>query len=662
MRRLNALLGKEIRQHALAVLALMACLAALYLLMLIGTWAQPDTVSLMEAHSAFLIFVLLAAMVLGNRLVVAEYHGRTQLFVEALPVARWEMLAVKLAVGWLLLLAAAGLSLLFTALAALSREPIDARFLAIVAARTGAFVSFIWAFFFALGLVGRFRAPIYIALVLALGFVDQMTAFEAQRFGPFAVLDNLPFERQVLPARAILETLGLGAFFTTLAFALALIHEGSVAEALARRMSLREKAVIGMLFVAVLLALVVFDQRRDKEPYAFAHDQVVRSDTVPLEILYLLPERKPDAETLLGELENELGALSRMLGWESLPEVRIAYGPSLDAGIYDPAELEENDGILVRANFSTKDGRTQHGSTGNGRSEDGWNPRDFSAYVVGLVLDEATRGRARFEPKAWLRDGFAHWWSLRGLAGHEARESPDLEEACRTGSGPLLRALWATRHQPLDEHRLGAWFRYRERHGEQLAEAVAFSGLMVLELRHGRGAVESLARQVFGREPQEDLRELFYEWRHPMATVFENATGLGWPGLIADWNAELQRLRATPACSRALAAISDGSGTLAIEHGKGTVRDVVFGFRFAESPPPGTLVTLLHQRLTPFDGVIERRDLRRVEKLWPAESREASWRLPGFYAQGSRVFLALEIESAVLRCPIRLAAQRRDLR
>ena len=71
---------------------------------------------------------------------------------------------------------------------------------------------------------------------------------------------------------------------------------------------------------------------------------------------------------------------------------------------------------------------------------------------------------------------------------------------------------------------------------------------------------------------------------------------------------------------------------------------------------------MLHQRLTPFDTVVERRDLRRVEKLWPAESLEASWRLPGFYAQGSRVFLALEFESAVLRCPIRLDAQRRDLR
>ncbi len=684
MRRLTALLGKELRQHAAVGLALLVCLVAAYLLLLLGTVFGDETVSLMEAHAAFLPFVTLGGLVLGNRLIVAEYYGRTQLFVEALPLCRREMVAVKYLLGLGLLLLAAGLSLLATAAVALTREPIDARFLAIVLARTGAYVFFIWSFFFVMGFVGRFRVAIYIAIVLALVFVDELTAFEISRFAPLAVLDNttLPFEREIMPLRAVLETLILGAGMTALAFVLALINEGSLAEVLARRMSQREKAVIGILFVGLMLAFAVLEERRDKPPYAFPEQQVVRGEALPIEILYLLDQRRSDAEALLDRLENDLGALATELAWVSLPAVRVAYAPSLDPGIYDQAELEENDGILLRANFKSAADKAPVD-----RSALGWQADDFSAHVVGLVLDEATGGRARFEPKAWLRDAFAQWWSMRGwsMRGWSMRGSAhdsstavadtdletELEDACRQAFAPLLRALWVTAGEPLSEDRLAVWRRYRERHGEDLAQAVALSGLLVLERAQGRDAVLSLARQVFGRRPRQDLRELIYEWRHPMATVFEQATGLDWSGYVAHWNVELERLRAAPACRRGLAAVPRGEASIEIENGGGSVRDVVYSVRFAEpsspgqagdTPPEGTLVTLLHERLTAFDSELERRDLRRVEKLWPAASRRESWRLSGFYSRGSRVFLALEVESAALGCAIRLHAERRQLR
>ncbi len=652
MRGLKALLGKELGQHALVGIGLAVCLAGAYALLLSAALLSGETVSLMEAHGGFLLFITLAGLVLANRLVVAEYYGRTQLFVEALPVARWQMVAVKYLLGLALLILAAGSSLAATALAALSREPIDLRFLGLVGTRTGCYVFCAWSFFFAMGLLGRFRTAIYIAFLLALTLVDQMTAFEIQRFGPLAVLDSstLPFERETLPARAVAETVALGAVWTALAFALALIHEGSVAEALARRMSLREKSVLGGLFVALMLAITFLEERRDKEPYAFEQQEVLRSEAVPLEILYLLPERRSDAEALLRRLEDDLASLAGELGWRQPPAVRVAYGPSLDAGIYDVAVLDAHDGLLVRANFQG----------------DGWDPEDFSAHVLGLALDEATGGRARFEPKAWLRDGFAHWWSGRDHTWTGSDHAPGeaasgLEQACRRGFTPLLRALWATRGEPLSEERLAAWLRTRERLGEDLAEAVALSGLLVLEQRHGRDAVLGLAHRVFGRRPPEDLRELLYEWRHPMAAEFARATALAWSDFLGEWQGELERLRAAPACRQALAGLADGEGSVEVEAGAGAVRDLVYGFRFAESPPAGTLVTLLHHRLTPFDRELERRDLKRVEKLWPAEARDASWRLPGFYGRGSRVFLALEVESADLGCPIRLWAERREI-
>ncbi len=641
MRRLHALLGKELRHHAVAGVALFGCLAAAYLLLLLGLTVSPETVSLLQAHAGFLgFFVPLAAIVLGNRLVTAEYHGRTQLFIEALPVRRWEMVALKFVLGLAVLLAAAGLSLAASALAASFREAVDAVFVGIVAARTAAFTYFLWAFFFTMGLAGRFRVPIYIALLLMLAVVDQMTGFELQRFGPIALMDpnTLPFERETMPTRALVETLALAAGWTALAFALALIHEGSVAEALARRMSQKEKALVGILFTSLMLAVVFLDERRDKEPYAFTQDEVVASGRVPLEVLYLLPERRDDAEALLARLEGDLEALSQMLDWVRLPDVRVAYGPALDASTYDRAELDDNDGILVRANF---------------RRTAAWDDGDFRAYVVGLVLDEATRGRASFEPKAWLRDGFAHWWSRRDEAA---------PLVCREDFAPALRALAATRQERLDVDRIAAWRRYRERHGEAMAEAVAWSGLAVLAELRGRDAVLSLAREVFGRAASEDFRELFHEWRHPMASVFEATTTLAWSDFVDAWNDELGSRRATAACRAALATVPRGSGSIEVERGEGAVRDVVYRFRFAEPLPGGTLSALLHTRLTPFDSELERHELRRIEHLWPDGERQAVWRLPGRYGRGSRAFLALEVDSAVLGCPLRLAAERREIR
>jgi hypothetical protein len=160
-----------------------------------------------------------------------------------------------------------------------------------------------------------------------------------------------------------------------------------------------------------------------------------------------------------------------------------------------------------------------------------------------------------------------------------------------------------------------------------MAEAVALSGLLLLGEEAGRDAVTELARRVFGRRPPEDLRELFYERRHPMAAVFAEATALDWGDFLATWNAELDRLRATAACRAALAAVPEGSATLAVERGAGTVRDVVYGFRFAAPLPTGTLATLAHARLTPFDHELEREDLRRIEHLWPAGARETIFRM-----------------------------------
>lgn len=662
MRRLVALLGKEARQHAAFAIAFGGVLAGLYLVIFLSHILNPEVVSLMRIHPAFVwALLIVGGSVIGHRLVVSEYYGRTQLFLEALPVRRGEMVVFKYTLGLLILVILAGFSLGATSLAALSREALSVRFLGFVALRTVVFLFFGWSFLFVMGLVGRFRIPIYLFLILAISVIDMQTEVEMVHFGPIVLMDvgSLPFERETLPTRALLETAGLGILWTLIAGVLALIHEGSVAETLARSMSQREKALVGMLFVGLAMALGFLDEHREKEPYSFPEQaEIARGGVVPLEILYLSPERRDDAEALVKHLEGDLEPLRLALGWPSLPEVRVAYGPSLDADIYDPAELEDSDGILVRANF-------RGASLESSSSEEmiPWDAQGFSATMTGLVLDEITRGRASFEPKAWLRDGFAQWWGQRGLGLAEG-----LEKACAEARPAVLRALWTTRHETLDADVLKFWLRYRQRHGEPLAEAVALSGLLVFEKQYGEDAVLALARRVFGRGAPENILEFFHEWRHPMSVVFEEALAdagatkvPSWREFLASWNAELVRLRRIPACGAVLAGLPEGSAMVEIEAGRGTIRDVVYSYRFSSPPAAGAAATLLHARLSPFDSELEDRDLRRVENYWPEGDREASWSLSGYYGQGSRAFLALEIDSRILGCPIRLHAERREL-
>src|SRR3712207_6667273 len=99
------LLAKELRQHAAALGGLPAPPALAWVVALAAPGPEERTVSALEVLARFLGAPLVAAaLYLAHRLVVAEHYGRTQRFVEALPVRRWHMGAVKAAFGlaWLL--------------------------------------------------------------------------------------------------------------------------------------------------------------------------------------------------------------------------------------------------------------------------------------------------------------------------------------------------------------------------------------------------------------------------------------------------------------------------------------------------------------------------------------------------------------------------------
>ncbi len=635
MGRLRALVAKELREHLWAGLALAMVLGGALLLLLVSGLLARRSVSLLQSYTFYLwVFVPLAGVVLGNRLVVHEYYGRTQLFLEALPVRRPELLAVKCALGLAALSAVALGALATFALFASQSEPIDARFLAILVTRSLGWVACLWSYLFAMGLLGKLRIPLYLTTGLAAGLLVGLTDVDLSRFGPFALIDfeTLPGERTHFPVDALLEALAATGVCLGIALVLGLIHEGSVAEVLARPMSQREKALSGMVILGLIVGVAVLDERRHKAPLEFDEDDlVVASEEAPLEVLYLHEEAEDDADALLAVLEADVAALEELLGRPIDAVLRVALHEQLDGRTFEQAYLEENDGVLLRANF---------------RRGAEWDERGFRAFALARVLREATGERAGFEPQAWVLDGFARWWTERD----EARE-PEQDRA-------LLRAAWATRAAPLAEADLVRWFRTRERLGLPVAEGLAASGLWALERRRGRAAVEALARALYGREVPEDASETLRTWRTPFPAVFEQAAGLPLTEHLAAWNAELEALRARPAVADLLARVPEGSGAFEVRAGQGTIRHLEYALRFARPPGAGTPCALLHLELSPFDHELDPRALRRQEHLWAEGAAEAQHRLTR-YGQGTRVFVALEVESEALGCPLRLAAERR---
>lgn len=657
MDRIAALLEKELRQHLATLVGLFLTLPMAYLITVLGVVSSPDNITVLTTHQVFLwVFVPLTGMVLGHRLVVVEYHGRTQLFVEALPIRRGEMVTVKYVLGLLIVMGVAITSLLFSSLFALGSEPLGARFMGLMTLRTMAYTFCVWSVLFAMGFLGRFRVPIYVGLVILVFALNALTELELRRFGPFAMVDQqLVLERVVPPpGSALAATLILGAAWVVLAYIMALINEGSIAEALARRMTLKEKSAVGVLFVAALSATTVLEDRRQQAPFSFQEDEVIRSTTVPLEILYLRESALSDAETLRDQLESDLSSLAHTLRGDDgreidLPPIRVALRESLDATTFEPVGLSKNDGILVRANF-----RSSEPWEGGGNSS-------FRAFLIREVLSELTDGRAEFEPKAWIQDGFSRYWADRDRLD-SCRQSP-------ASCAPLLRALWATRgRRDVRDWQLEQWFRTRERHGEEIAWSVAFSGLLVLEERSGRDAVIALARRLYARSAPSDMRELVHDRLHPMSDLFEATLGIPFDEFLTEWNAELDRLRELPEVAAVLDGVPEATGKLTIERDVGAIRNAVVRLDLRPSQTGRSLnlqsavVSLLHRDLTPFDRPLERHELRREERLVELDELTIELQLLGRYGPGMRIFVALELESERLGCPIRVLAERRAVR
>src|SRR5205823_5445901 len=94
------LIDKEIREHWLPLGAVVAIGLLGLGLVTLGSIVTGEAGNPLEALRSFLLtFSIPIALVTCNRLVVREYQGKTQLFLESLPLTRARMILVKYVFG-----------------------------------------------------------------------------------------------------------------------------------------------------------------------------------------------------------------------------------------------------------------------------------------------------------------------------------------------------------------------------------------------------------------------------------------------------------------------------------------------------------------------------------------------------------------------------------
>jgi hypothetical protein len=204
-----------------------------------------------------------------------------------------------------------------------------------------------------------------------------------------------------------------------------------------------------------------------------------------------------------------------------------------------------------------------------------------------------------------------------------------------------------------------AWFVTRERLGRPIAEALAYVGVKALVAQVGEEKALAVAKEYYGREVPKDSRETLREWVEGSEAVFARVSGVDVAALVTAWNAELERLRSLPEVADRLATIPAVTGSVSVVADVGAIRHLECRVSFEAAPAQGTTCVLVHRLLSPYELQIYPYEVLRLERAWRGSERETSFSLLGRYGPGSYVFVALDVESPVLGCPMRLFAERR---
>ncbi len=618
-----ALIGKEIRQHwwALALIGLFSLLGIGWVLLFTVMMEQGGS----QLFSLRLHAMLLAicALILGNRLVVAEYGSQTQIFLESLPLPRLRIVLVKFFIGLTVMLACAETGLLIAMVLGARTEVYTPRFVGILHARYLVYTVFVYCLFFGMGFLGRYRFAAYALLIGGVAVLLRTRDILLHELPPIHLVgETFPFEREVYPVTSLIVTGGLALGFFLLGITLAVTREGSVSSLLGEKMSYRDKISLTALSLTIIVALNVIDRHREKPPYEMAGG--ISAEGTRLAAVTVAPESGPAAR-LANRLAADLDELADYLALERLPPVFVIERPDLDPDQFEYGWLADAEGIILR---------TAH-------RDPEWEYERCVERITGDVVEAATRGRAMKEERFWVIDGFTLLWPFRGGADEPLDRDRHL----------LLRALHGTEmlggiREPEDLER---WFSHQVRVGHEITAGIGWSMLRVLEREAGPEAARNFLRSVLAEDLPPNALSAWHDLRRPVAARFRDHTGMDLGEFLTLWNAELDLWRGELAGP--LAEIPRLTGELDFVGEPGATSQA--RYRFAPPPDANTEYfrrpVLLYGETAPFTTWLPEETTKR-QPLDAAEVSEA-W-LRESWGAGVAVTWTFAADSPALRCRV----------
>lgn len=459
------LVVREIRNHGLTLAGVGGFVLLMDLLVLATHRIKGGDMSAFDPLIlAGVPVTLVVCSVVPRRLVAHDRQQKTLAFLEALPVERGAVIAVKLAVGFLVVWAVMAFQVaLFGALGAPSP---DAALAVRVLARMALFGTYAAGLGFALASLGRYFG---VSLGAAFLVTTSLETFgeELSRVGAFGlVARTFTTDRGPLPLGASAWAM-LGAIAgVALTAWLWCARSGSVSSALFERMSHRE----GMRWAGgFLVATLLIHAEKDRsERFALPGASVRQSGGVTVEFGADV-ERELDVPSAVA-LDRTESALRTTLGWtgaRSLPAVAIVARGDVPAG-RAAIEYPSDEAVLVALRGVTVE-------------------RLVVTSVQAAALGH-TRELVRREETAWVLDGAGM------LAARWERITAPLDR-----DEDLLVPMLSAMQVPLTARDLESWRTFRERVGDECAEAVAYSLLRVVAIERGPHAVTAMLRKAFDR-------------------------------------------------------------------------------------------------------------------------------------------------------------------
>jgi hypothetical protein len=596
-----ALLRKEAREHGL-VLAATAAIGALGLVALLEV-AEFEGGRFVGLSRFLLTIAPLLALVVANRLLVREYTGRTQLFLETLPLGRGRVFATKWLLGCGFMLLTAWFAWVAALRAARSTEVLASEDAVGTLWCAAVYCLAIWSFAALAGMLGRYRYLAWGAVIAAVVLTLEVTGLP---FFDLPVIRLLGEDMQMATAlpetAAFVQALVVAAVCAVGAAVLALAGSGAMASTLAQRMTARERVFAFVALLAVGTIGYALEPKPVQPPFEITEGERFRGRHTRVGVLPTAAFPAATARELARTIAEDVDSLIDVLELQIQPPVFVLPQQGLDRHIMQRAALNAADGIVLKVAPDVA-------------------RENVRMLVLHSLLGDATLGRGLKEDRHVLLDGLVSYWALRD------------DEAVREHW--WLRA--AALDEPLPEDHLTAWARMSERLGECQALALSFSVFDTLVQQVGRDAALQAMKELF-REPADDARVLFE--RRP-ATILAGL-GVEWASLASASAAARDRARERHAQALARRPTVEASVDWRTSAGQGiAIETTVHGV---------PRYTAYYTELAPWTADVG--ELPRLDVLQPSAV------LPLSPSRDARVLVVVEVDDAILDCPVRVLAQR----